>query len=201
MEQFVLLLIIGAISLVNWIIQKSAEHREKLKAERARGESIHPTSDERTTQPETQFDPMDQTRKFLEALGLPEDALPPRPTTPPPLPPPQPPPRPPGEVFPPALPPPLPPGEGFAPEKRDFLHKLRPDLEQRLFPEAPAQIPERPVFVQRTRAVPSLAATVTVAPSSSARGLVTGLISEKDGLRRAIVMREILGPPKAFQSL
>jgi type IV secretory pathway VirB10-like protein len=179
MEQFILLLIIAAISLVNWLMQKSAEHREKRKAERARGDSIHPTSDERTTQPETQFDPMDQTRKFLEALGLPDDALPPRPT----------------------MPPPLPSEEGFAPEKRDFLHKLRPDLEQRLFPEASVQVPERPIFVPRTRSVPSLAATVTVAPSSSARGLVTGLISEKDGLRRAIVMREILGPPKAFQSL
>jgi len=177
MEQFVLLLIIGAISLVNWLLQKSAEHREKRKAERARGDTIHPTSDERTASSETQFDPMDQTRKFLEALGLPEDALPPRPSTPPPLP---------GDRT-------------SAPEKRDFLHKLRPDLEQRLFPESPTQAQERPMVVPRTRPIPSLAAKVTVAPSSGARGLVTGLMSEPDGLRRAIVMREILGPPKALQ--
>jgi hypothetical protein len=176
MEQFVLLLIIAAISLVNWILQKSAQHREKRKAEQAREESIHPDTSAPGDQRETQFDPMDQTRKFLEALGLPDDALPPRPA-----------------AAPPALPPTAWRPEESAP-KRDFLHKLQPDLEQRLHPEPtfsaapPARIRAR-----------STVATVTVSESSSARGLVTGILTEKEGMRRAVVIREILGPPRAFQ--
>jgi hypothetical protein len=181
MEQFVLLLIIAAISLVNWILQKSAEHREKRKAEAARGESFQPDTPEPEDRRETQFNPMDQTRKFLEALGLPDDALPPRPVE-----------------APPALPPmgnaPAWRSEESAP-KRDFLHKLHPDLEQRLYPE-PKFSPAPPT---RIRAPRSTAATVTVSASSSARGLVTGLLTEKEGMRRAVVMREILGPPRAFQ--
>jgi hypothetical protein len=180
MEQFVLLLIIAAISLVNWILQKSAAHREKRKAEQALGESIHPGTSAPDDQRETRFDPMDQTRKFLDALGLPDDALPPRPT---------------------AAPPALPPTESataWRPEKsapkRDSRHKLQTDLEQRLHP-GPTSTPAPPARI-RAR---STAAMVTVSESSSARGLVTGILTEKEGMRRAVVIREILGPPRALQ--
>lgn len=183
MDQLVLLLIIGAISLINWIIQKSAEHREKRKAEQARGDSIHPAAPPSQQHPETQFDPVDQTRKFLEALGLPEDALPPKPTpaSPPPLPIPQ------QELF-----------TQPEPEQRNFLHKIRPDLEQRLHPEPASKTDFTPL--PRLRPSELGAAKVTSSPSSSARTLVTDLLAEEDGMRRAIVMKEILGSPKAFQN-
>lgn len=193
MEQFVLLIIIAAISLINWILQKSAEHREKRKAERARGETIHPSEAAPQTRPEGQFDGAEQTRKFLEALGLPEDALPPRQQerqpTPPPLPQ-----EPVGQTS----------GYGEPAPKRNFLHKVDPDLEQRLYPDTPVEA--RPAnraadrLPTRTRRLPSAAAIVTTSPSSSARDLVEQIITQKDGLRRAILMREILGPPKAVES-
>ncbi len=196
MEQFVLLIIIAAISLINWILQKSAEHREKRKAERARGETIHPSEEAPQSRPAGQFDGAEQTRKFLEALGLPEDALPPRPQ----------------ERQQQPAPPPLPPepvgqtsryGETEPEPKRSFLHKVDSSLEQRLYPDVPVEVrpPTRAAdrLPTRTRRLPSTAAIVTTAPSSSARDLVEQIITQKDGLRRAVVMREILGPPKAVE--
>jgi hypothetical protein len=75
MEQLVILLLIALISIINWIIQKSKERREKRKLEKradATGESVakhEPAPD--ATGTETAM------RRLREALGLPEEAPPP----------------------------------------------------------------------------------------------------------------------------
>ena len=75
MEQLVILLLIALISIINWIIQKSKESREKRKLEKradATGEPVakhEPAPD--ATGTETAM------RRLREALGLPEDAAPP----------------------------------------------------------------------------------------------------------------------------
>ena len=75
MEQLVILLLIALISIINWIIQKSKERREKRKLEKradATGEPVAkhgPAPD--ATGTETAM------RRLREALGLPEEAPPP----------------------------------------------------------------------------------------------------------------------------
>ena len=75
MEQLVIILLIALISIINWIIQKSKEAREKRKLEKradATGEPVakhEPAPD--ATGTETAM------RRLREALGLPEEAPPP----------------------------------------------------------------------------------------------------------------------------
>ncbi len=81
MEQLVILVIIGLISLVNWLMQKSAEKREAAKALREAAEEAGEVP-RRMVRPQPppsvrrapERDPM---RELMEALGLPPDALPP----------------------------------------------------------------------------------------------------------------------------
>jgi hypothetical protein len=78
MEQLVLLLIIGAISLINWLIEQSGKRREqrRFETERARREA-EPTSYQKpaplpTSIPEVhEHAPQQEMRRFLEAFGIP----------------------------------------------------------------------------------------------------------------------------------
>lgn len=149
MEQLVILVIIGLISLVNWLIQRSAELREKRKQERKRlgipeGSPFHPAPE---PQPEP-VDPAENMRRLMEALGLPvESEAPvstPRVEEPPPLP----------------LPPPA---------------------------AAPKPSP-RP-----TRPAPPVPAAAAAPAFDLSRAL-----QQRGSLRQAIILREILGPPKGL---
>lgn len=73
MEQVVVLLVIAAISLVNWLIKKSAEKRaeKRLEAPESIGREDSPIPD--AEEPATWQSPPDDVRKFMEALGLPTD--------------------------------------------------------------------------------------------------------------------------------
>ncbi len=88
MEQLVILVIIGLISLVNWLMQRSAEMKEKRRLEKAaqQGEPPEPLVPEPSY--ETQEERPDEAmRKLMEALGLPvEEAPPPLPRPAPPTP-------------------------------------------------------------------------------------------------------------------
>ena len=105
MEQLVILVIIGLISLVNWLMQRSAELREKRKIEQAaqRGEAVPSARSQQEDQEQLgpQEDPAESMRKLMEALGLPMEEAPP-PTLK------QPPPSAPRMPEPPAIPPPAP---------------------------------------------------------------------------------------------
>ena len=84
MEQLVLLLIIGAISLINWLIEQSGKRREqrRFEAERARREAeANPyleANPEPTSVPEVpEKRPQKEIRELLEVFGIPlPDQLP-----------------------------------------------------------------------------------------------------------------------------
>jgi len=78
MEQLVLLLIIGAISLINWLIEQSGKRREqrRFETERAHREeepsSYQEPAQEPASIPEVyQSAPQQEMRRFLEAFGVP----------------------------------------------------------------------------------------------------------------------------------
>lgn len=80
MEQLVLLVIIGLISLVNWVLQKAAEKREASGQKRAeRREAKREIRRNVYTQgapeaPRRGAAPQDPLKELMEALGLPPDA-------------------------------------------------------------------------------------------------------------------------------
>jgi len=72
-QQLVLILIIGAISLVNWLIDKSAKLREKRRIESLEQESSPSTSAHlpHPDQPQRANRTEESLREFMETLGLP----------------------------------------------------------------------------------------------------------------------------------
>ena len=88
MEQLVLLLIIGAISLINWLIEQSGKRREqrRFEQERARRQEAEPTPYLAAPSPAPVQElpepaPQQEMRKFLEAFGIPLPEEPPAPVT------------------------------------------------------------------------------------------------------------------------
>jgi hypothetical protein len=85
MEQLVLLLIIGAISLINWLIEQSGKRREqrRFETECARREAEPSPYQEPALSPASipelhEFGPQQEMRRFLETFGIPmpEEAAP-----------------------------------------------------------------------------------------------------------------------------
>jgi hypothetical protein len=78
MEQLVLILIIGAISLINWLIEQSGKRREQQRLQREREsnqvegsayqDSSPPTD---RLRPATQPEPSREVRELLEVFGVP----------------------------------------------------------------------------------------------------------------------------------
>ena len=187
MEQLVLLLIIGLISLINWLMQRSAEMREKRKLEKARqeqgGEPVvmarrdqGPSVEEPDGPAE---DPSEAMRKLMEALGVPMEEAPPPRREPPPLPQAQKTPQPP--VL-------LPEEPAFVPPSPD------PVFEPPNKPPAPL-VPGEAVSVARSVRRPKKVAVAEVQKPSRLREL----LSSQSGLRDAVVLAEILGPPRSLR--
>ena len=161
MEQVVIIAIIGLISLVNWVVKRSAEIREQRKLERQRlgipeGDPFHPAphpAENPAAPHRAAGDSSPDLRRLMEALGLPpeEDELPPRPVV----------------VRGTAALPPLP--------------AYRPPSAAKPRFQSPGT---------RAAAMPP-AAAVPGSPLDAA-------LRSHDGIRQAIVLREILGPPKAL---
>jgi len=199
MEQLVILLVIGAISLVNWLLQRSAELREKRKLERQGGPAgapplprTGPPPVARGGDPDAEADPAEAMRKLMEALGLPVEEAPPkipqRGQAPPPLPVPEAsvpepaPPVPARREFPePVERPARPMAEALAFERelRDFAGKI----------EMPPLRPAPPK--------PPKAAAATVAHVKPGR--FRRLLSDRSSVRDAVVLSEILGQPKSLR--
>lgn len=180
-----ILLIIAAISLVRWLIQKS----------KAEGQDAEPPPASSPNQPITRGSEThteeERIRKFLEALGQPAGSSPPPKTTPrrrpdatvfSPLPPltTAPPPLPRAPKAAPRMPPPLPPVFTPAP----FPAASEVDFEVR---ELTRQASSEPVPDVRR-----------AAGSQFATRLKLGTPQD---LRTAIVLREIFGPPRSLQPL
>ncbi len=76
MEQLVLLLIIGAISLINWLIEQSGKRREKRRLEKELTsqepeEGVYRESSPASAAPSTEAPRGEQMRRFLESFGIP----------------------------------------------------------------------------------------------------------------------------------
>jgi len=72
MEQLVLLLIIGAISLINWLIEQSGKRREQRRSETERAHREEEPAQKPASIPEVyQSAPQQEMRRFLEAFGVP----------------------------------------------------------------------------------------------------------------------------------
>ena len=169
MEQLVLLLVIAAISFINWIIQKSAEHRKKKKLEQAQqNPDVYAEPSEHFEEAPAQGSwqpPEDELKKFLEAMGLPVEEPPPIPTPPP----------------------------ASAPQASASVQAQ---------PTPPPQV-AKPRRTTTTREMRELASSFenadaygisTPAPTSS-----LAFLSSVEKIREAVVLREILGPPRAIQ--
>ncbi|HEY5954129.1 MAG TPA: hypothetical protein VIT18_07180 [Terrimicrobiaceae bacterium] len=185
MEQLVILLLIAAISLINWIVQKSKETREKRKLEKradSTGESLKGAPAEPPPEPEAEI----SMRRLREALGLPEAAEPPAI---------------PKRVEPPAQPrkpkkqatsPPSLPDEPIAPPPLP-----RPARKPIVVHVPPVhRPPEHHVFDFPHRTFKPAAKT-EAAPRPHSR--IRELLGSPGGLRAAVVLSEILGPPKGVR--
>jgi hypothetical protein len=178
-----ILLIIGAISLVRWLVQKGKGEAQKTEAEPAPPPPNQPIMRGGETRTEEE-----RIRKFLEALGQPAGSAPPPKVTPrrrveptifSPLPPltTAPPPLPTPARRPAPIPPPLPPAYvATQPADRDF------EVWEVARQTSSEPVPE----VRRAAAIP-----------------FTGRIKlgTPQDLRTAIILREIFGPPRSLQGL
>lgn len=184
MEQLVLLVIIGLISLINWVMQKAAEKREQAQLER---ESKRETTRNVYTQPapspvhrparRAAGPAQDPFKDLMDALGLPADQLPPPPVarreviveeeefasaedTPPPI-----------------------------PEPAVSRQPVRPK------PAAPFR-PDRKMIE-----LASAFAAVEEKPAAAYRGSkVRDLLANRDSQKKAVVLAEILGTPRGLVS-
>ena len=171
MEQLVILLLIALISFINWLIKKSSQLREARKREQGAAKAGDSLRSEPSRAPEAE--PEVSMRRLREALGLPDDAQPPA------LPKrmEQPPPAP---IAPPPLPPQLPPA------RQVVSHvSLSPAHEEYRF----IGMPHRVGKPARSKV------EVAVSPSR-----IRELLSSAGGLRDAVVLSEILGPPKCLRA-
>ncbi|HKP93866.1 MAG TPA: hypothetical protein VJS88_08200 [Chthoniobacterales bacterium] len=175
------LLLIAAIGLVRWLVQKAKEGQRDVPPP--------PPAEPIQRGAETQTEE-ERIRRFLEALGQPKGTAPPK-VVPKIVPRPQP--------FRPRIFPNLPP-----------LTTVPPVLPQSAPPPPPPPLPiERPVFTPISRTVPTFEVQDVArqsGPAPEKRRAVSALpfkarLNSIQDLRSAIVLREIFGPPRSLQPL
>ncbi|MCX7713209.1 MAG: hypothetical protein N2035_06055 [Chthoniobacterales bacterium] len=213
MEQLVFLIILAAISLIQWILQKSAEHKQKRQLQTQKQISETETLPESSPPPiltKQEPTPEQQLRELFEALGLPlpaekeETVTPPTPPKPTTHHPPQPehpspvdsqselPPSPQPEATPPPSPPAPPPLEPQQPSQLPLPTPLSPLQAQTLKPPPD----EYRALAQRLQRVES---TLTPFPTSATPLPFQSFLTSPHSLQQAIILTEILGPPRAFR--
>jgi hypothetical protein len=180
MEQLVIVLVIAAVSLVKWLMEKSAEQRSRRETgerveelERQHPRQQRPAPPIRAPRPVASApvpDMEEAARRLREALGLPADSEPPRTarraSAPPPVPSPE-------EVSRALVPPAAPPARKKQPDPAKPSHPAHTPAHSRA--HTPAQT------------------------ASPARDQLEQLLRRRDGLRQVMLAREILGPPKGLE--
>jgi hypothetical protein len=190
MEQLVIILLIAVISIINWIIQKSKEAREKRKLEERADATGEPVATHEPVPDMTET----AMRRLREALGLPEDApSPPIPTR--------------AELKRVEL-------EEVEPKRRGPRRPERPvsaplPSPGRLVPPPLPQPKGRPVELHipslprweehRRSAVPHKIAKTSIAEAPKPPPRIRELLQSQGGLRDAVVLSEILGAPKSLR--
>jgi hypothetical protein len=173
MEQLVIILLIALISFINWLVKKSAEMREARKREQGAAKSGESVKSEPPPPPEAE--PEISMRRLREALGLPDEAQPPA------LPK-----RMEQRVPPPPVPPPLPPPRRPPPARPVISHV------------AVARAHEEYRFIEMPHRIGKPAAPRIEVAASTSR--LRELLGSTGGLRDAVVLSEILGPPKCMRA-
>ena len=182
MEQLVLLVIIGLISLINWVMQKAAEKREQAKLERAgRREAEQSVYRKRREAPAPSSRPaaptQDPFKELMDALGLPADA---------------------------EMPPPV--ARRAAPEPEEEFVSL--EEEPPPLPARPAPAAERPRWqpprvLRPDEKTAQLASAFAAKEKDSPGGVqpssVRALLADRSSKRHAVVLAEILGQPRALR--
>jgi len=214
-EQLIILLVIGAISFVNWLIRQSVEARERkkqqanedrggdtpsiLSEQEAEGHSPAPPTARREENPD------ESMRKLMEALGLPLEEEPPKPVQPA---------RRPLPVAPPELPPPVFRTPEPPPKLREVVedpYAQRPfvaDPERRRIAPLP-RIERDAEFAVSLESVTLPSASLhdwnqspvskPEAAREAERRNIRKLLSARSSVRDAIILAEVLGKPKALQ--
>jgi len=169
MEQLVLLVIIALISFINWAMQKSAERRKAKKL----AEKSGPATPGQRPKPQPATDAETEMRRFMDALGLPTEAEPPviqRQE--------QVEPAPQRQVTPPPIP------------------KQQPQFQRGRVQKPEREMQELAARLQRAEIG---GAEESVGLPGGRSGSYRELLKSPQSLRDAVVVREILGPPKALQ--
>ncbi len=171
MEQLVILLIIGAISLIKWGLEKAAEAREQRKSAERFEKFERPADDETLHSPAAAPAGDDAARRLREALGLPEEQ---------------------------ELPPPLPRKAPVILYERPLPEPLPPvdyaELEKRLFVPVEEEGPAAEPLVLS----PAAPLVTEPEPRPPVRSGLDELLRNREGLRKAILVQEILGTPKGL---
>ena len=175
--QVVALVIAGIIALINWLTKKN-ESAEAPPAPRARPPQTDAGAE------------AERMRKFMEALGLPADQAPrpiPRPAV----------------RREKAAPPPLP---RQRPRSLDEAPAPRLPVEQLYVPElSTPEVPEFHTKSSEVSAIPSERTTAAPDPYASSQRQtpvdeLRRLLRSPGEIRSALLLREILGPPRGLQS-
>ncbi len=212
MDQFILLVVVGAIALIKWLLQNAGQNAPDASRPPASG-SLRPGSgDPSGTESEEE-----RMRRFMEALGLPQNNVPPPVRKP--LPTPKPEMRhlgrplgpgtrsltPAPAAHRPNIAPPLETG-GPLPTlpKIKSVGETAPSMEVTSIPQMTFGEPEQAVqtagaAVSGLGQKPSRTGSKVQLPSS-AQAALREQLREPDSLRKAILLREILGAPKGLQS-
>jgi hypothetical protein len=176
-----LLLIIVAVALLRWLAQKAKTEKQNSERPASPSQPITRGGESQTEE--------ERIRRFLEALGQPPGSAPPKMAPPrrevqprifPKLPPLT------------SIPPPLPPSPVVAAPAPPLL-----PIKERIFKPASALEPGFEVR-EVIRQPSSEPAPETRRPIAAQQDLSLKLASSQD-LRRAIVLREIFGPPRSLQ--
>lgn len=192
LEQLVIILIVGAVAFIKWAISQSNEENNETPIERA----PRPTAmnaPRRFTSEAAKESEEERMRKFLEALGIPQTSPPPKKITRPEQAPP----------IPKRSSPPTPSAKKPAPKKEVQPIPTPPAMQE--MPEMPEPTPSfsdelppvLPVLAMAETQVPT--SQPSAKPTSVEFGGIRDLLKAPDSLRKAVVLREILGPPKAMQ--
>jgi hypothetical protein len=175
MEQLVILLLIALISFINWLVKKSSQMREARKREANTAKTGESLPSPPPPPPLPEAEPDISMRRLREALGLPKE------TEPPALP------KRMAEIerhVPPPLPPPRP-------------HPVRPISHVPVTPVPAAPDRGEYRYIELPRGFLKPAERRIEVEASGSR--IRELLSSSGGLRDAVVLSEILGPPKGLR--
>ncbi len=184
-----LFLLFVAIAIFFQILTRAATKGRRRPGDTTR-RSTPPSQRARPIASESEESDADRIRKFLEALGQPSTSKPPEPVAPRPT-----------YQRPVVLPhvgpmkSPLPPLKTRPPESE-------PDwrLPREVVREAPP-LPESVPLIKTTAAEAYAIATQPISKSAETKIDLTTMLKSTSGLRDAIILREIFGPPRSLQPL